>query len=290
MRIRPRIPKIDVSAAELHWVANDPQLTHTVNVLSLLLPAGERYFVKLFKSALPLVKEKALRDDVRGFIGQEAQHAEAHQRVIEHLQSQGFDVTPFTGEVEWLFDVLVADEPFGKKLPAALVPWWLRERVGIVAAIEHFTTLLGAWMLEADELKNASTNDEMIRLLMWHAAEEVEHRAVAYDLYYALGGTYAGRVRGMVIVVPVLTALWVDGVRFMMKNDPSRPGPSTLRRFVAAGEAGLLPTFGSIGRAIGRYLRPRHHPSEEHAPPIGARILAAISPFATATAQSPQSA
>ncbi len=286
MRIRPRSPKIDVSAATIHWAANDPQLTHTVNVLSLLLPAGERYFVKLFKSALPLVKDKALRDDVRGFIGQEAQHAEAHQRVIDHLIAQGIDVTPYTRKVEWLFDELLADDPFGKTIPPSMRPLWLRERISLVAAIEHFTTLLGAWMLEAEALRDASTNDEMIRLLMWHAAEEVEHRAVAHDLYVALGGTYVGRVTSMLVVVPVLTGLWVEGVRFMMKNDPTRPGPSTMRAFVDAGEKRLMPTFGSIGRAIGRYLRPSHHPRNEHAPAIGAHILAGLAlPYSAAGSQ-----
>lgn len=283
MRIRPRRPKIDPSAAEIHWVGGDPQTTHTVDVLSLLLPAGEHYFVTLFKQALPLVKDKTLRDDVRGFIGQEAQHAEAHQKVIDHFVAQGIDVAPYLAKIDWIFDRLLADAPFGHEVPARLEPHWLRGRIGIVAAIEHFTTMLGAWMLEAAPLVAASRDAEMIRLLEWHAAEEVEHRAVAFDLFEALGGNYPERVAGMLIVLPGLTAVWIDGVRHMMKADPTAPGPASLRSFVARGKEGTMPTFGAVGRAFFRYLRPSHHPRAEHVPARTREVLSRNDPPAVTT-------
>ena len=66
----------------MHWIPGDPFSTHVLNVLHLLLPAGEEWFVETFKEALPLIEDEQLRDDVVGFIGQEAMHANAHTGVL----------------------------------------------------------------------------------------------------------------------------------------------------------------------------------------------------------------
>src|SRR5919201_4750514 len=75
----------------LHWVPEDPFPTHTINVLHLLLPAGERWFVHVYKQVLPYIRDERLREDVIGFIGQEAMHARAHSGVLDHLKDQGLD-------------------------------------------------------------------------------------------------------------------------------------------------------------------------------------------------------
>jgi predicted metal-dependent hydrolase len=41
-------------------------------VLHLLLPAGESWFIDVFTQALPMIKDDKLREEVLGFIGQEA--------------------------------------------------------------------------------------------------------------------------------------------------------------------------------------------------------------------------
>jgi hypothetical protein len=71
------------------WIPGEPQASHIINVLHLLLPEGERWFVDTFKRALPLITDDALREDVIGFIGQEALHAEAHQGVLDYFATQG---------------------------------------------------------------------------------------------------------------------------------------------------------------------------------------------------------
>lgn len=78
----------------LHWVPGDPFTTHTINVLHLLLPAGERWFVHVYQQVLPYIRDEKLREDVIGFIGQEAMHAQAHDEVLPHLREQGLDPTP----------------------------------------------------------------------------------------------------------------------------------------------------------------------------------------------------
>ena len=87
-----------------HYVPDEPFTTHVLNVLHLLLPAGEEFFVEVFKKTLPLIKDDQLRLDVQGFIGQEAMHSQAHSGVLDHFAAHGVDVTPFTDQIKWLFE------------------------------------------------------------------------------------------------------------------------------------------------------------------------------------------
>ena len=81
----------DWAKLPFHYVPNEPFATHVLNVLHLLLPAGEEFFVEVFKKTLPLIKDDQLR--LEGFIGQEAVHSQAHSKVLAHFAAQGIDLT-----------------------------------------------------------------------------------------------------------------------------------------------------------------------------------------------------
>jgi predicted metal-dependent hydrolase len=249
--IRARRVRFDWSQTPLHWVPDDPQTTHTINVLHLLLPAGEKWFCEVYRKALPRVTDEQLRADVKGFIGQEAIHSRAHASVLEHLTAQDLDTTPYTRRVEWMFDRLLGDRV------------WLTMRLAIIAAVEHFTCILGSWVIDdSHRLDELGADATMLDLLRWHGAEEVEHRSVAFDLFQDLSGSYVLRVLAMIGVFPVLMWLWLVGTRFMMRRDALARRP-TLRAFVRAGRDGRLPAAGYILSSVPRYLAPRHHPSNE---------------------------
>ncbi|AEW95563.1 MULTISPECIES: metal-dependent hydrolase [Streptomycetaceae] len=265
--IRPRRVSFDWRDTPLHWIPDEPVATHVINVLHLLLPAGERWFVKVFKEALPLVTDPELLGDVKGFMGQEATHSVQHSYVLDHLAEQGLDTHPYTRHVDWMFDVLLGDEP-----PAGLPlsrREWLRFRLSLIAAIEQFTAVLGDWILRADGLDRADPDAVMLDLLRWHGAEEVEHRAVAFDMYQHAGGSglprYLRRVYGMAVTAPVLLWLWAFGAAYLIRHDPQLRGRLgyTLREHNKAVRKGLLPTWGELGAAIPRYLRRSYHPSQE---------------------------
>ena len=78
---RPRRVRFDHDATADHWVPGDPHTTHVINVLHLLLPAGERWFGQVYRKALPLIDDPDLARDVKTFIGQEATHARKHRSV-----------------------------------------------------------------------------------------------------------------------------------------------------------------------------------------------------------------
>ncbi|EMD28763.1 metal-dependent hydrolase [Amycolatopsis azurea] len=256
--LHARDVEFDWASLPMHWIPGEPQATHTINVLHLALPEGERWFVEVFKQAVPLIRDERLKEDVLGFIGQEAMHAEAHDGAAEHLEAAGVHVRPYIAQMEWMFRRLLGD----RDLSAKRREEWLIERLAVIAAIEHYTAFLGQWILDAEALDKAEADPTMLDLLRWHGAEEVEHRSVAFDLFMHLDGRYGRRVRSMLVVTPVLAWVFLRGTRFLMKNDPTRPGKTRFRTYLRAAKLGLLPSGRQLRREIRPYFRKSYHPTE----------------------------
>ncbi|GGQ58377.1 metal-dependent hydrolase [Streptomyces flaveolus] len=278
--LTPRDVQFDWESLPLHWVPGEPLTTHVINVLHLLLPEGERWFVEVFRQTMPLITDEELRSRVLGFTGQEAVHAEAHQGVLDHLIAKGVPITPYVDQVEHLFRQVLGDKP---GLNARRERQYLIERVAIIAGIEHFTAFLGDWILNAEALDRAGADPTMLDLLRWHGAEEVEHRAVAYDLLRHLDRGYARRVRTMVVATTTLAQLWVRGTRYLTSVDPERaPGAkATWRGASKAARRGLLPNPVKLVVSVLRYFSPRYHPSQEGSTQQAVAYLA-VSPAARA--------
>ncbi|WP_030961686.1 metal-dependent hydrolase [Streptomyces sp. NRRL S-378] len=259
--LRPRNVSFGWEDTPLHWLPGEPFAGHMINVLHLLLPAGERWFVHVYKQALPYIEDERLREDVVGFIGQEAMHAAAHDDVLPQLKRLGLDPTPYTAQVDWLFEKLLGDRTLP---PGRARRWWLMERVAMIAAIEHYTAFLGDWVLNADALDRRGADPTMLDLLRWHGAEEVEHRSVAFDLFMHVDGGYRRRARTWATAFGALVFLWQRGIRFFMENDPHLvDGKASFGQFFLAGQQGVLPSTGSMLKSIPKYLSRTYHPSQE---------------------------
>lgn len=280
VELRPRRVSFDWSQVPVQWVPDDPTTTHTVNVLHLLLPAGERWFVHIYKQVLPRITDDRLKADVKGFMGQEAVHARAHSAVLEHLGAHGLDPTPFTRDIEFLFNRIGGDDA----VPRFMRSWWLTTRVAIVAAIEHFTAVLGAWILDSPALDAAGADATMLDLLRWHGAEEVEHRSVAFDVFQHVSGNWLRRVLAMLVVAPTMLWLFRRGARFLCSIDPSYSGRlPTIGTYRTSAKRQRLPSQASLLMAIPRYCKPGYHPSQEADTNAALRYLAS-SPAALAAA------
>ncbi|MFI6053854.1 metal-dependent hydrolase [Streptomyces violascens] len=261
IELKARNVSFEWEKTPLHWIPGDPFTGHTINVLHLLLPAGERWFVHVYKQVLPYITDARLREDVIGFIGQEAMHSAAHDDVLPHLKKLGLDPTPYTAQVDWLFEKLLGDRTLP---PGRARQWWLMERVATIAAIEHYTAFLGNWILNAETLDRRGADPMMLDLLRWHGAEEVEHRSVAFELFMHVDGGYRRRVRTWATAFTALAFLWQRGARFFMDNDPTPAvGRASFGEFYRAGKKGMLPSTPAMLKSIPRYLSRTYHPSQE---------------------------
>ncbi|MGO4255165.1 metal-dependent hydrolase [Marmoricola sp. RAF53] len=243
------------------FIPREPFASHLLNVLHILLPEGERWFVKIFGEALPLIQDDELREDVIGFIGQEGMHAHAHQQVQDYFTAQGIDTRGYVRDIEYMFQRMLGD----RKLTGKKHEEWLIERLALVAAIEHVTAFLGNWVLNAKGLDKVDADPRMIDLLRWHGAEEVEHRAVAYDVYVHVDGRYSRRIRTYAISSLVLTWLFVRGVRALMKADPATPPgvKARWRDLVRTKRMDVTPGYLDVLRWSLRYFRRDYHPGGE---------------------------
>lgn len=279
--LEARDVEFDWANLPFHYVPGEPFATHVLNVLHLLLPAGEEFFVDVFKQALPLIKDDQLRLDVQGFIGQEAMHSQAHAKVLAHFAAQGVDLTPYTDQIRWLFEKLLGPKPgWGRRRRHS----WLLEQVSIVSAVEHYTAILGEWILAAPAHDAIGTDPVMLDMLRWHGAEEVEHKAVAFDTMKHLRAGCLRRVRAQLVVTPAMLWFWVRGVRFLYSVDPYLP-PGTKPRwweYLRAARRGLVPGPLRFVRVVGDYYRPGFHPSQLGGLELAVDYLA-LSPAARAS-------
>jgi predicted metal-dependent hydrolase len=259
--LRARDVHFDWTGLPMRWIPQEAFASHLLNVLHLLLPEGERFFVKVFAEALPLISDDDLREDVLGFIGQEGMHASAHQGAQDYLRAQGLDPSDYVAEIETIFRVILGD----RGLSGARREQWLIERLAFVAAIEHVTAFLGDWILNSPGLDAARADPRMLDLLRWHGAEEVEHRAVAYDVFTHIDGRYSRRVRTYAVSTVVLGWLWVRGVRYLIEHDPELPSGAKARwrDYAHAVRRGLAPSPSHLLRSVARYVRPDYHPTQE---------------------------
>ncbi|HVT65873.1 MAG TPA: metal-dependent hydrolase [Mycobacteriales bacterium] len=279
-QIKPRRVSFDWEPTPLAWIPGEPVAAHIIDVLHLLLPAGERWFVHVYKQVMPLIEDERLKADVKGFMGQEAVHSRAHAAVLDHLRANGLNPDPFTRRVDWLFTKLLGDRSM------RLIPRkrWLLERVAIIAAIEHYTAVLGAWILDSPALDAAGADPTMLDLLRWHGAEEVEHRSVAFDVFRAVHNSWFSRLRTMIVSAAAMAYLWRRGMRYLCRADPTYHGPlPTFRDFRRAAKKGLLPMPSLLVLAVPRYCKASYHPSQEADTQTALSYLAA-SPAATAAA------
>ncbi len=277
--------RFDWSNTPLHWVPDDPFATHSWNVLHLLLPEGERQFIKAVNEAAPLVDDPDLKAAIKPFVQQEAWHAWAHQIVLDHLAEQGLDTKPYIDNLKKWASAGQKQHP---GWPAPLQRWWLYRRLADVAAMEHFTAVIGQWLIQSQGLDDAGSDPVMLDLLRWHGAEEVEHRSLVFDVYQNLCGSYPLRALSMLFTAPLFLFWWRAGVRFLMAHDPTTTAKPRLGDWSRAAREDKMPAPWKMTVACAlRYMRPSHHPSTEASTQMAMDYLAR-SPAARAARQARQ--
>ena len=201
-KILPRKVKFDWKKTPVDWIPNQPYASYFINEINNILPAGEFWFCRLYNKVLPEITDEKLKQDVQAFIRQEAMHAVAHTSANkEYLSQRNIDIQRNLKIMDWLFNTALADQPFGKTLPPSLEPHWDIFRLGIIATVEHMTCVLGKYALQNSHWQQLGADPEMLDLIKWQGAEEIEHRSVAFDLYRHLGGSYIARYYLSVAVV-----------------------------------------------------------------------------------------
>jgi predicted metal-dependent hydrolase len=165
-----------------HFAADGDLIgSHLTAALSAVFPDGEDFFVRSVRHFRDQIDDPALKRQVAGFIGQEATHGREHRVFNDRLDELGYP----SKRVERL-------TKFGLKVRERLLP--PKSNLAATAALEHFTATLAELVLSDEEVRRLFGHEAVRDLFVWHALEESEHKAVAFDVYKAVGGSERLRV------------------------------------------------------------------------------------------------
>lgn len=168
------------------WYDNDPFKTLLLSALSGGFPEGERFFIESVRHYRDRITDPVLQEAIRAFIGQEGHHSREHKSLNDFFVARGLPVD-------------VIDRNVG-----AFMRWMRKNlsperQLAHTVAVEHFTAILSeGYMLDETEL--AKMDERMAKIWAWHAVEETEHKAVAFDVYKTTVNNEWIRVSEMALV------------------------------------------------------------------------------------------
>jgi predicted metal-dependent hydrolase len=148
------------------WLGGDPVATAFFNALSATFPDGERFFM----DSVRCYQDRAdgpLRSQIRDFIGQEAVHSREHRAFNAFAADAGYDIAPLEERARRTLAL-------GRRASSI-------RRLAATCALEHFTAILAHALLEDGSADLDGAPEQARRLWSWHAMEELEHKAVAFD-------------------------------------------------------------------------------------------------------------
>ena len=207
VQIKPRNRSHDIAAAlQGEWLDNNAFLTAFFNGMSITFPVGEKFFIDSVRHYADQITDPDLKEDIRGFCGQEGFHRREHQTYNETLcAARGYNLDKLEGALT-------------KRLGWAQNNLPPLTNLAITVAIEHFTAVLAELLLRPKSILD-NADPSMRDLWRWHAAEEMEHKSVAFDVYMAVGGTAKLRIAVMRRVSLLMSLELIRALFYILRKD-----------------------------------------------------------------------
>src|SRR3954453_1965145 len=168
LKITPRDRRFGREAATPRlWHGGRVEATAIYNALSATFPIGEAYFVesvRKFRDGAPA----KLAEEIKGFTTQEVIHSREHDAFNKRAADAGYDLSKLEQRVAERLEITKSRPPI--------------VNVAATMALEHFTATVAHELL-ANPRHLAGAEAETADLWRWHAVEEIEHKAVAYDTW-----------------------------------------------------------------------------------------------------------
>ena len=216
-----------------------------------MFPDGEDFFVRSVRHYRDEITDPELKRQVAGFIGQEAMHGREHRALNDRLDELGYPTKRFERitkkGLELRCEVRAAE---GRTWPPPPPSSTSPPRSPSSCS-------------RARRPASSSATTRCRNLFLWHALEESEHKAVAFDVYKAVGGSERMRVWTMKFLRYGFVAGMAVQVRRLAGHGQARP--------TSRGDAPQEPASGSASRRSCRrelwqqlkdYNRPDFHPDD----------------------------
>jgi predicted metal-dependent hydrolase len=243
------------------WHRRLPELACAANALSLLMPHVEPYVVRVTRAAVPLL-EPSLRTQTEHYLRQESSHHREHRR----------------------FNRIVADRYRGVETLERMMGAcyrWLERRGSLgfgLAYASGFETIAFAsarWVDHRLPRLFDQADTAVSRLFLWHLAEEVEHKSVAFDVRRAVGTSPAVQAAGLIVALVLMAIFTVAGTVVLLAGERRLWRPIVWCRLV-----GWAVSFAfEVLPMMAVSLLPSHHPSQLVDPSWFGLELARLAPL-----------
>ncbi len=183
----PRQRSFDIEAAlATDWHNGSAFKTAWFNAMSMLFPLGEKFFIESVLHYAADIEDPKLAAEIAAFRAQEASHRMHHQRYNETLcKIRGYNLARIEKDerirIAWA----------NRKLSP-------RRRLAGTVANEHLTAIMANDMLTYNDAL-IGADPCIASLWRWHGIEETEHKAVAFDVFLAVGGTVSERRQALIL-------------------------------------------------------------------------------------------
>jgi predicted metal-dependent hydrolase len=206
--IEPRNRHHKISdALSKDWLDNHPFKTAWFNSMSITFPLGEKFFIDSVRHFVDQIEDPKLQEEIKSFCGQEGFHRREHNLYNKTLCNlRGYDLDYLEGR-------LAKNIAMSKKRYSPI------QHLAFTAALEHITAIMAESALTDNDPMMGQADPAMKALWDWHAAEEMEHKAVAFDVYRAAGGTETMRKRALRQATFFLSFDIIVGISHMLRKD-----------------------------------------------------------------------
>ena len=248
-----------------YWMGGNAGLTHFMTALSALFPAGEKFFIDSVRAVRyhPILKNNAdLQKEISAFIGQEAMHTHEHVGFNASAQKFGHDVDALERHTD---TVIQTTRKFMAKLAKPIGITQEMVDLTTTTALEHFTATIASQLLTNSHIQELMTDDTMKTMWLWHAIEENEHKAVAYDVFKGVFGkglrAYALRTSSLVISMVILFFIQNYFLWRLLKQDKqlNLENLRMIYRYAYSPSKGIIT---GMGKEMLFYFKPNFHPND----------------------------
>jgi predicted metal-dependent hydrolase len=246
--VRPRRTAFSFpSSISKHWLGGNAVRTHFFNALNLFVVPFEDFMARVMRGQLPALKDAEFARQIRGFMGQESTHSFVHAKYLQNMRDQGYQIDGYLASTEHIFS-----QWFEKRLGP-------RVSMAMIAGFEHLTALLAELILSGRMVKDA--DPVMTEMWEWHAAEEIEHKSLAFDLLKVISPSYLLRLLGAVLGALVVVGFIGAGLVMLLRQEGLLRRKQTWKDLKALlfGPGRMAPRAGSM---FVEYFRPSFHPNQ----------------------------